>query len=577
MSATFGRYLYVDLASGAAEQRPIPPEVQRRFIGGTGLGVWLLRSLPDSVEPIGFVFSPLVGTSLTTSAKYAVVGRSPLTGLFNDALASSHFAIRGKATGNDAIVLAGRAAESSICIVDGDTVTIEPAGDLWGMTAAAAEECLRTRLGPAFCVAAIGPAGEARVPFATVSHDGRHAGRGGHGAVLGQKNIKCVAVRGQRKVPVADPPRVLALAAELRERSIGPATAKYRELGTLSNLLAFNALNALPTHNFRDASFAGAAALSAEPAPELRARLRVHCASCTIGCGHMYATGDSTTRMEYESAFALGPLCGVADRAAVLEANHLCDELGIDTISAGGTIAFAMECVERGLLDVPWLRFGAPGAVVRALRSIGTGEGVGELLRLGSRRMAERVGGGSERFAAHVKGLELPGYEPRTLQAMALGLAVNARGADHNRSGAYEADFSGRADRFAGGEDSVAGAMETEDNAALIDSMILCKFLRGVFRNPREEWAQLLEAVTGFDYTAAELTEIAGRIVTEKKRYNVAHGWTPDQDTLPERFLSEPVTTAAGTAVSLPRERLAQMVRSYNLRRGWDELGYPGE
>ena len=575
MSATFGRYLYVDLASGEAEQRTIPADVQRRFIGGTGLGAWLLRNLPEAAEPIGFVFSPLVGTPLTTSAKYAVVARSPLTGLFNDALASSHFAIAGKATGNDAIVLAGRAPAPSICIVDGDTVRLEPAGDLWGLSAGAAEARLRARLGQDFRAAAIGPAGEAQVPFATVSHDGRHAGRGGHGAVLGNKNVKCVAVRGRLKVPVADPPRVLALAAELRARSFGPATEKYRELGTLANLLAFNALNALPTRNFREANFAGAPELSAEQASELQARTRSYCASCTIGCGHIYVTGDSSTRIEYENAFALGPLCGVADRDAVFAASRLCDDLGVDTISAGGTIAFAMECVERGLIDEPWLRFGSGEALLRALRLIGTGEGIGELLRLGSRRMAERVGGGSEAFAAQVKGLELPGYEPRTLQTMALGLAVNARGADHNRSGAYEADFSGRVDRFLGGEDSVDAAIETEDNAALIDSMILCKFLRGVFRDSREEWAGLLEAVTGFDYTAAELTEIAARIVTEKKRYNVAHGWTPDLDTLPGRFLGEAVETAAGTAVTLPRERLARMVRSYNLKRGWDEHGYP--
>jgi len=235
-----------------------------------------------------------------------------------------------------------------------------------------------------------------------------------------------------------------------------------------------------------------------------------------------------------------------------------------------------MECVERGLIDVPWLRFGSGEALLRALDEIGSGEGIGPLLRLGSRGMAEEVGHGSIAFAAQVKGLELPGYEPRTLQSMALGLAVNARGADHNRSGAYEADFSTRVDRLAGDGRSVAAAIETEDNAALIDSMILCKFLRGVFADSRAEWAELLSAVTGFDYTAAELGSIAAEIVDEKKRYNVEQGWTPESDTLPERFLNEPLETGGGSAATLPRERLQEMVARYYRLRGWDEDGLPG-
>ena len=193
--------------------------------------------------------------------------------------------------------------------------------------------------------------------------------------------------------------------------------------------------------------------------------------------------------VEYENVFALGPMCGVADPDEVLAASARCDELGLDTISAGGTVAWAMECVERGLLDAPWLRFGDGAALMRALEEIGRREGLGELLAEGSRRAAEAVGHGSGAFAMQVKGLELPGYEPRTLQAMALGLAVNARGADHNRSGAYEADLSGELDRFAGGEAHVLAAVDTEDRAAVMDSMILCKFLRGVFTDPFREWA----------------------------------------------------------------------------------------
>jgi len=268
-------------------------------------------------------------------------------------------------------------------------------------------------------------------------------------------------------------------------------------------------------------------------------------------------------------------MCGVSDPDAVLAASGRCDELGLDTISAGGTIAWAMECAERGLIDAPWLRFGDAGALLRALEEIGAREGLGELLAEGSRRAAQRVGGGSVAFAPQVKGLELPGYEPRTMQAMALGLAVNSRGADHNRSGAYEADLSGGHDRLAGGREHVAAAIETEDRAAVMDSLILCKFLRGVFTEPFDEWAALLSAVTGWDTDGAELRRTARRIVLAKRVYNIREGWRPEDDWLPERLLSEPLEVASGRVATLTPERLRGMIDGYYQARGLDHDGRP--
>jgi aldehyde:ferredoxin oxidoreductase len=538
------------------------------------------RLAPPGVDPLGpeaplaFVFSPLVGTPLTTSAKFAVVAKSPLTGLLNDALSSSHFAIAGKLTGHDAIVVRGAAEEPSALLIDGDGARVEPAADLWGLPAAAAEERLRARLGPAWRIAAIGPAGERLVSYATVSHDGRHAGRGGLGAVMGAKNLKAVAVRAATKVAPADHQAVLAAARDLRARSFGPATAKYRELGTLANLLAFNAIATLPTRNFQAATFAEAPQLAAEDLAGMRSVARDSCASCTIGCEHIYATKDGgTARVEYENVFALGPLCGVADPDAVLTASARCDELGLDTISAGGTIAWAMECAERGLIDAPWLRFGDADALLRALEEIGARTGLGELLAHGSRHAATIVGQGSEAFAPHVKGLELPGYEPRTLQAMALGLAVNARGADHNRSGAYEADLSGLHDRLAGGSAHVTAAIATEDRAAIMDSLILCKFLRGVFADPLPEWAALLGAVTGWDLDGDELQRTARRIVLSKRAFNLREGATRADDWLPERFLSEELTVASGRTAALTPATLRAMIDDYYAARGLDPQG----
>ena len=579
----FGKALLVDLDKGSGTAEPIDEPVLRSYIGGAGLGTWLMHKFcPARVDPLDpraplmFVFSPLVGTPLTTSAKFAVVAKSPLTGRLTDALASSHFAIAGKLTGHDAIVLRGQFQEPSVVMIDHGSVHTEPAADLWGLPAAEAEARLRERHGPAWRVAAIGPAGERGVRYATISHDGRHAGRGGLGAVMGSKWCKAILVRAGTKVGSADRTGVLEAAKELRERSFGAATAKYRELGTMANLLAFNAVSTLPTRNFSAAQFEGAPALAAEEIADLRHLARNSCASCSIGCEHIYkGAGGKKVRMEYENVFALGPLCGVSDADAVIAASARCDELGLDTISTGGTIAWAMECVERGLIDAPWLRFGDPDALLRAIEEIGAREGLGKLLSLGSRAASQEVGLGSEAFAAHVKGLELPGYEPRTLQAMALGLAVNARGADHNRSGAYEADLSGTYDRLAGGEPHVAGAIETENRAAVMDSLILCKFLRGVFQDPFTEWAKLLEMVTGWDVDADELATTARRIVLAKRLFNLREGWTREEDWLPDRFLSESLELESGRSATLTASRLEAMIGSYYRGRGLEETGVP--
>jgi aldehyde:ferredoxin oxidoreductase len=603
----FGRALVVDATDGTSEQLDIPERVLRGYLGGAGLGTWLLHRLaPPGTDPLGpaaalaFVFSPLVGTPLTTSAKFAVVAKSPLTGMLTDALASSQFAISGKLTGHDAIVVRGTAPALSVLLVDGGTTTLIDASHLAGKSAAETDAALREKLGRGWRVAAIGPAGEPGPPhqpgppgepelsgrqgirYATISHDGRHAGRGGLGAVMGAKNLKAVAVRAATKVATARPDRVLAAARDLRERSFGPATAKYRELGTLSNLLAFNAISTLPTRNFQASAFEGAPNLaerpvSAEQVTGMRKVARSSCASCTIGCEHIYRVGrGKKARVEYENVFALGPMCGVSDPDAVLTASARCDEYGIDTISAGGTIAWAMECAQRGLIDAPWLRFGDPRALLRALDEIGRrATPLGVLLGRGSRAAAAAVGGGSEAFAPHVKGLEMPGYEPRTLHSMALGLAVNARGADHNRSGAYEADLSGDLDRFDGGDAHVRAAIETEDRAAVMDSMILCKFLRGVFTDPFAEWAALLADVTGWDLTAGELRATAERIVMAKRAYNIREGWQPGDDWLPDRLLNEPVTLPSGRVAALTADRLRAMIDAYYRRRGLSPDGRP--
>jgi aldehyde:ferredoxin oxidoreductase len=581
-----GRYLRIDPRPGRLGCVPLDDRTLRDFIGGVGLGSWIVaHETPTGLDPLGpdaclvFALSPLVGSPLTTSAKFAVVAIGPLTGRVCDALCSSHFAIAAKRTGVDAIALLGAFDEPTVVFVDGtgvETPRVEcrAADVLWGLSAAETEDRIRAEHGASWQVAAIGPAGERLIPFATISHDGRHAGRGGLGAVMGSKKIKALAVRGDRRTPLADSKRTVELARDLSARSFGPATEKYRELGTVANLLAFNRFEALPTRNFQSGHFEGADRLAGHDLGPSRKIARKSCASCTIGCEHIYEVGSKGARMEYESLFALGPLCGVDDPSFVLRAAAACDNAGLDTISTGGTIAFFMECAERGWIDGRVgpsgrpLMFGDGESVLEAIAALLAREGIGEWLALGSRKAAERIGQGSIDLAPQVKGLELPGYDPRALHAMALGLAVGTRGADHNRSGAYEADFSGRVDRRNGGDDSAHAAIETEDRAALIDSLILCKFLRGVFTDLYAESAELLRAVTGWDIDANELRATARRIVNARKCLNQREGWTSAEDTLPARFLSDETESP-----SLSRVRLEAMIAAYYRARGWDGAG----
>ena len=349
---------------------------------------------------------------------------------------------------------------------------------------------------------------------------------------------------------------MLAAAKDLRARSFGPATAKYRDLGTLANLLTFNALSALPGHNFGTET--------TTLALEDRAAVRDSCASCSIGCERIMTTKDGrSARVEYESAFALGPLVGIDDPDEVLQASARCDELGLDTISTGGTIAWAMEA---GVAD--WLRFGDAAALLRAIELIGAREGVGDLLAEGSRRASARFG--REDLAMHVKGLELPGYEPRTLHAMALGLAVNARGADHNRSGAYEADLSGELDRLDGGMAHVAAAIETEDRAAAMDSLILCKFLRGVFDEPWEEWAGCWRRSPAGTSTATSCTTPRAASSPPSTRSTAARDGRARRTRCRRGCSTSRSRFRPGREAALSRERLEAMVDAYYRTRGLD-------
>ena len=581
-----GRLLHVDLTTAKCSWRALDESRLRSCLGGTGLGASLLHEFAaDLVEPLSpdnpliFTSAPLVGTGLTTTAKYAVVTKSPLTGFIADSLSSSFFALELKRVGIDALVVTGRSAAPVYLFVRADKAELRGARQFWGKSASETESGIRDELEDgAIRVAAIGIAGENLVRFATIANEGRQAGRGGVGAVMGSKNLKAVALRGNVPVAVADPAAVAAIAATLSQRSLGSLTAKYREIGTVANLAVFNALGTLPTRNFQGATFANADAVSGESLTENSFNRRHGCACCTIRCERLFKSlSGAEQRLEYETLFALGPMCGIHEGEFVLQAARLCDHYGMDTISAGGTLAWAMECADKGLLPQAaalGLRFGRGDALLRMLSMIAQRIDVGALLADGSRRAAAQTGGEAEYYAMHVKGLEMPGYEPRSLKTMALGLAVSPRGACHNRSGAYEADFSGEVDRLRGDAGRGALVRDAENFNGVLDSLIVCKFLRKCFDDFYRESAELLQQVTGWQYSAADLGRAGERIVTLKKLFNVAQGWQPHDDWLPPRLLSEALADGAAEGTRLTSDELRVMIDSYYRARGWEENGY---
>ncbi len=627
-----GYALVVNLSTGEYRRDPIAPALLRAAIGGIGLGVRLLHRYGapavdypgeeiddaerlrlldaafDPDNPLIFTTSPLVGTRLTTSSKFAVLTRSPLTGFIADGLSSSHLAVELKRACGDALVITGRAAQPTLLHIDTDGVPhLRPAHDLMGLSTMDTEAAVKARLDDGgrrpVRVASIGPAGERLVRFASIANDGgRQAGRCGPGAVMGSKNLKAIAVRGNPDddPPAADPEGLRRYARDLSRRSLGAATAKYRELGTVANVSVFNRLGTLPTRNFQQSTFEHAEAVSGELLHQTRATRTAHCANCTIGCEKVFSvsTKDGTgqtdaagvsARLEYESLFALGPLVGVGEPDAVIRAVRKCDELGMDTISAGGVIAWALETAERGLLptlnqphssgatgaaDTP-LQFGDGATVLALLDDIGHRRGfLGGLLADGVRLAAARIGGDSDDWAMHVKGLEMPGYEPRSLKTMALGLATTPRGACHNRSSAYDADFSPDVNRLEVDDRRGRIAAASEDYSAALDSLIWCKFLRRAFGDFWEESATVYRMVTGWDdFNADELRQAAAQIADLKKAYNQRWGWRRSDDTLPPRTLTEPLPDGVAAGTALTPAELDGMIADYYAARGWGVNG----
>ena len=542
------------------------------------MGAWLLyKHCPPEVDPLSsenpliFTRGPFLGAGVPGSSKMAVACKSPLTGFVGDSLSSGPVAEELSRMPFDALVIKGRASGPVFLHIEDESVRVMDAASLVGLSAQDTATKISSLLGDSDAkVATIGPAGEALVRFACISNGGRQAGRTGAGAVMGAKNLKAVAFNGNMVLPPPDP-ELAELIAKLGRAMQSESTAKYRGPGTVANLARLNTAGALPAYNFRQYTFEGAESLSVERLE--RRRSRESGSDMSREWEHVYSAkgGSTKSRLEYESLFAFGPLCGIDDPDIVIQAAGLCDRLGIDTISAGGTIAWAMESFEQGVLTAADtngldLRFGSGPELLAVIEQIGHKEGVGELLSEGSRAAAFRTGGGSELWAMHVKGLEMPGFHPGRLRHLALALAVSPRGACHNKASAYDFDLSDDAAQRADASEVGRAVAEAEDFAAVLDSLVLSKFVRRVLNDFYPEAAHVYYLATGHDIGAEGLRNAGERINLARKAFNVREGWKRGDDSLPPRVFEGGAVTESG---------LAETVAGYYGARGWGGEGLP--
>ena len=593
-----GKILHVDLSTGKTETEPLKEELAKKYIGGIGLGMRLFldNSKPGTdpfspKNPIIFVTGPLSGTMAASAGNsYAVVSKSPQTEGIAESKSHGFFGAELKRAGYDAVIFTGKSEKPVYAWIDDDSIQLMDAQHLKGKSPHETEKAIREDLGDFYIrVVAIGEAGENLVRTACAINDEfRAIGRTGMGAVMGSKNLKAVAVRGTHDVNVADLEGFVEFVKMIHERMKGPATRKYRTLGTPENVLVLNAIKALPTRNFTQASFEGAEKVSGEYLNERYIKKIIGCATCGMRCDHIGLVSEgpykgTTARVEFECLWALGPNCGVDRLDAIIEAIYQCDYYGMDGISTGVIVSFAMDCYEHGILtkkdtDGLDLRFGDAEALVEMVKRIGSRKGwLGDVLAEGTMRAAEKIGKGAVKYANHIKGLELPGYDLRTLKTAALGFAVSFRGACHLRSGAYSPDVKGTVNRFKIEKGRGKIVMNGEDTYNIIDSLILCKFSRGVYYEELEDMAKYYTLSAGIEITPEELKQAGERINNLARVLNIREGkGTREYDQLPPKIMSVPVPDegfAKGAHVNQKEFDIG--LDDYYEVRGWTKEGIP--
>lgn len=575
------KILYVDLTRERTMEEPFPEEWRRAYIGGRGLGVRILEDLVNpGIDPLGaenvlvFATGPVAGSGLPLGSRYDVVTKSPLTGTLTSANSGGKFGTSMKRAGYDAVVILGRAERPVSLLLDDGHAEVRDASPLWGMTTGETTAALQDDLGdPGASVACIGPAGERLVRFAGIINEtSRAAGRGGVGAVMGSKNVKAVVARGSGRITVADRDRFLALkketAEKIRENAISGGGLPRFGTAVLVNIVNENHI--LPTRNFQTAHFPAAENVSGERMADTILSGKMGCQTCVIQCGRdVEIEGKRMEGPEYETIWAFGPDCGIDDLTAVSEANNLCNDLGLDTISTGSTIACAMELSEKGYIDDE-VRFGDAEQMLDLVHRIGRRDGIGDELAEGSFRFARRHG--HPELSMSVKRQELPAYDPRGLQGHGLAYATSVRGGDHVYGYMIAPEVLGSPEKLDpySNDGKAVWTKTFQDLTAFIDSSGACLFTS--FPLGAADYGAMVSAVTGYDIDADEVLRIGERVWNMQKIFNLRAGCTREDDTLPPRLLREPLTEGAPKGRVWEREPLLD---DYYRARGWDREGRP--
>ncbi len=595
-----GHILRVDLSRGSTVREKSDPAYMRKAIGGRGLNSWRLHDeLPRRVDPLSpenmllIGVGPLTGSLLSSSAYMTISGKSPLTGILGDSAAGGFFGPELKQAGYDQVVITGRSETPCYLAIADDRVEIRDASHLWGTDLWQASSAIRKELGDnAFQVAAIGPAGENLVKFATVAcNNGRMCGRTGMGCLFGSKNLKAVAVRGTNPVTMADTLEFLNLCRELDRRILEhPEWRKRHDLGSPLLMNALNGIGILPTNHFQKGVCDYVDRVSGETLAATHKVKNKSCFNCNIHCSRYYVTPEVEAEgPEFETLCSYTSRIGVDDLRFTLRMASFLNRMGMDSLSSGETIGWAMECFQRGLLepeDVDGLDFtwGNRDTVEKILGMMVRREGIGDAFAEGTRSLARRFGRGTEKWALHVKGLDVICGDPRGIKAFGLTYAIASRGADHLRAEPFfelterydEAErrwgIRDIADRLSNNGKAVL-VEHTERQALLTDCMTMCKNI-GLSMDVLdfEFAARLLRAGTGLDFTVDRMNKCLRGVIDADRRLNIDFGIDASTDTLPHRFIHEPLEEGPSKDQVVPVDK---MVKEYYELRGWGPDGTP--
>ena len=588
-----GHILDVNLDLRTTQIRALDSELASHYMGGKGFGAKILfEELGPQCPPLSpeniliFATGPLTGTLAPCSGRFEVCTKSPATGLWLDSNCGGFFGPELKMAGFDAIIVRGRASGPMILMIDDHDIELKDASDLWGQNTITTHRWVKENHGKDFRVACIGPAGERGVKFASIISEYRSIGRGGAGAVMGSKNLKAIAVKGSQGISINDPDRFMTICREaFNELAIHHDTGGGRQkYGTNVILSCMNEAGIHPTRNFQKGKFAGDQDINEETIKEHYVRNRA-CFGCPIYCSKISMItegkykGSFTEGPEYESVWAFGAQCENTNLGAIIHAEYLCDHYGMDSISAGNVIGFLMECVERRILtesDLGFsLRFGDHEGMIKALHLMGKGEGPGILWGEGVKGISAKIPGAQD-LAMHVKGLELPAYDPRASTGMALAYATSDRGGCHLRSwpiGEELLAYKQRMDLFST-EFKAELVKNQQDLFCLINCCGLCLF--ATFALNLKQIVPFLHSATGIEAfsDSEEILKIGERVNNLARLFNLREGLTRELDTLPSRFFTEPLQ---GGPCQGRVAALEPLINEYYMVRGWDQDGKPTE